>query len=144
MPNTVKISGKRTNASVNPQKYGRLLSEVRPVVIKTEKENDRAITIVEDILNKGNKLSSEESALLELLGKLISDFEEAFYQPRSAAPHEIIEELMDAQGLTQKDLLGIFGSKSRTSEAVRGKRELSKNQVRALADFFNVSVELFI
>ena len=129
---------------VNPQKYGRLLSKTLPTIIKTEEENDRAILIVEELLAKGDKISSEENALLELLGKLIADFEEKFYQPSEASPQEVLIEMMHARGLKQKDLMEVFGSKSRVSEAVSGKREISKIQAKALANFFKVSAELFI
>ncbi len=134
----------RVAEKINPQKYGRLLSRALPVIIKTEEENDRAILIVEELLAKGDKLSSEESVLLELLGKLIADFEEKFYQPREASPQEVLIEMINARGLKQKDLTEVFGSKSRVSEAVSGKREISKIQAKALADFFKVSAELFI
>ncbi len=134
----------RVAEKINPQKYGRLLSRALPVIIKTEEENDRAILIVEELLAKGDKLSSEESVLLELLGKLIADFEEKFYQPREASPQEVLIEMMTARGLKQKDLTEVFGSKSRVSEAISGKREISKIQAKALADFFKVSAELFI
>jgi len=134
----------RVAEKINSQKYGKLLSKTLPTIIKTEDENDRAILIVEELLAKGDKLSSEESVLLELLGKLIADFEEKFYQPREAAPQEVLIEMMNARGLKQKDLAKVFGSKSRVSEAVSGKREISKIQARALADFFKVSAELFI
>ena len=134
----------RVAEKINPQKYGRLLSRALPVIIKTEEENDRAILIVEELLAKGDKISSEENALLELLGKLIADFEEKFYQPREASPQEVLIEMINARGLKQKDLTEVFGSKSRVSEVVSGKREISKIQAKALADFFKVSAELFI
>ena len=134
----------RVAEKINPQKYGRLLSKTLPTIIKTEEENDRAILIVEELLAKGGKLSSEESVLLELLGKLIADFEEKFYQPREASPQEVLIEMMNARGLKQKDLTEVFGSKGRVSEAISGKREISKIQAKALADFFKVSAELFI
>lgn len=130
--------------NVNPQKYGRLLSRTLPAIIKTETENDRAILIVEELLAKADKLSVEENVLLELLGKLIADFEEKFYQPREASPQEVLIEMMNARGLKQKDLTEVLGSKSRVSEAVSGKREISKIQAKALAHFFKVSAELFI
>ncbi len=72
----------RVAEKVNPQKYGKLLSNTLPTIIKTEAENDRAILLVEKLLAKGDKISPEENALLELLGKLIADFEENF--PRDA------------------------------------------------------------
>lgn len=134
----------RVAEKVNPQKYGKLLSKTLPAIIKTEEENDRAISIVEELLSKGERLSSEENALLELLGKLIADFEEKFYQPRDASPQEVLIELMNARGLKQKDLTEVLGSKSRVSEVISGKREITKIQAKGLADFFNVSAELFI
>ena len=134
----------RVAEKVNPQKYGRLLSKTLPTVIKTEAENDRAISVVEELLEKGDKLSFEETALLELLGKLISDFEAEFYQPRDASPQEVLIELMNARGLKQTDLAEVLGSKSRVSEIISGKREISKTQAKAIANFFGVSAELFI
>ena len=134
----------RIAEKVNPNKYGKLLTETLPTIIKTEAENDRAILIVENLLAKGDKLSFEENALLELLGKLIADFEEKFYQPRDASPQEVLIELMNALGLKQKDLAEVFGSKSRVSEVLSGKREITKTQAKAIANFFNLSPELFI
>ncbi len=134
----------RVAESVNPQKYGRLLSKTLPTVIKTEEENDRAILLVEKLVEKGDKISPEENALLDLLWNLIADFEEKFYQPRDASPQEVLIEMMNARSLKQKDLIEVFGSKSRVSEAVSGKREITKLQAKALAEYFKVSVELFI
>jgi HTH-type transcriptional regulator / antitoxin HigA len=134
----------RVAEKVNPNKYGRLLSKTLPTIIKTEEENDRAILIVEGLFAKGDKLSFEENALLELLGKLVADFEAKFYQPREATPQEVLVELMNARGLKQTDLADVFGSKSRVSEVISGKREISKSQAKAVAIYFNVSVELFI
>ena len=134
----------RVAERVNPRTYGRLLSRTLPTVIKTEEENDRAILLVEQLLEKGNKISPEENALLDLLWGLIADFEEKFYQPRDATPQEVLLELMNARGLKQKDLTEVLGSKSRVSQVIGGKREISKIQAKALADFFKVSAELFI
>ena len=134
----------RVAERLNPQKYGRLLSRTLPTVIKTEEENDRAILLVEKLLEKGDKISLEENALLDLLWSLIADFEEKFYQPRDASPQEVLIELMNARGLKQTDLAEVLGSKSRVSEIINGKREISKTQAKAIANFFSVSAELFI
>ena len=75
------------NRKINPGFYGKLLVQARPVVIKTEAENARALAIVEGLMVKGNALTAEEGALLELLSRLIADFEERYYQPERAAPH---------------------------------------------------------
>jgi HTH-type transcriptional regulator/antitoxin HigA len=130
-------------SKIDRKKYGRLLTRALPSIIKTEEENDSAILIVEKLLAK-KTLSVEESTLLELQGKLIADFEERFYRPKDASPQEVLLELMQARDLKQSDLVELFGSKSRTSEAINGKREISKSQAKALAEFFKVPVDLFI
>jgi antitoxin component HigA of HigAB toxin-antitoxin module len=38
----------------------------------------------------------------------------------------------------------VLGTKSRVSELLAGKREISKEQAKKLAAFFHVGVELFI
>lgn len=130
--------------AINPQKYGKLLARVRPAVIRTEGENNRMLTLVEQLMAKGDSLTPEEGELLRLLGKLIADFEEEFYHLEDAEPHEVLKELMDARGLKQSDVGKLLGSKGRVSEVINGKRAISKAQAKALAEFFNVSAELFI
>lgn len=131
-------------SAINPQKYGKLLAKVRPTVIRTEEENDRTLTVVEQLMAKGDRLTPEEGELLRLLGKLVADFEEEFYHLRDAEPHEVLQELMLARGLKQGDLAELLGSKGRVSEVINGKRTISKAQAKALAEFFHVSAELFI
>jgi HTH-type transcriptional regulator/antitoxin HigA len=78
-----------------------------------------------------------------LLTLLISDYEEKNYQLRAATPLEIIEELMAANDLRQKDLVGVFGTESVVSEVLNGKRELNKEHIRRLSERFKVSPALF-
>jgi HTH-type transcriptional regulator/antitoxin HigA len=131
-------------SAINPQKYGKLLARVRPTVIRTEEENKRMLTLVTQLMAKGRTLTPEEGELLKLVGKLIADFEEKFYHLDDAKPHEVLRELMDARGLKQNDLSRVLGSKGRASEVINGKRAISKAQAKVLAEFFNVSAELFI
>ena len=57
----------------------------------------------------------------------------------------MLQHLMEARDLQQKDVVHLFGNSSgRASEAINGIRPISKNQEKALAEFFNVSAELFI
>ena len=128
---------------IDPRKYARLLSKALPAVIETEAENRRALARVDALIGK-ETLAPEEERLLDLLVRLIEDFEDRHYQLNASTPAGILRELMEARGLGQKDLVGVFGSPSRVSEAVNGKREISKSQARALAQHFGVSVELFI
>jgi HTH-type transcriptional regulator / antitoxin HigA len=62
----------------------------------------------------------------------------------ASPPHRILLFLMEQNDLQQVDLVKIFGSSGRVSEAVNGKRSISKTQAKALGEFFKVSPDLFI
>lgn len=93
-------------------------------------------------MRKGDEISKEEEALLDLLTLLIETFERKHY--KKSTPRAILNELIAANHLKQSDLLPIFGSKGRVPEVVNGKREISKEQAKRLANFFHVSADLFI
>ena len=99
------------------KRYGRLLARAVPKVIKTEEENERALAIVESLLEKGEgNMTVEEDALLELLTDLIHDFEEKAYPIPKSNPNKMVALLLEQRGLAQKDLWPVVGSKSRVSE----------------------------
>ncbi|MBF2007474.1 MAG: helix-turn-helix domain-containing protein [Chlorogloeopsis fritschii C42_A2020_084] len=123
--------------------YGKLLAEFQPKVITSEEEYDFALEAVEKLMGCKNR-SPEQTAILQLLVSLIEEYESKNYSMRESSPHEILEHLMEARGIKQSDLVGIIGSKGVVSEIVNGKRGISKAQAKALAEFFHVSLELFI
>jgi HTH-type transcriptional regulator / antitoxin HigA len=143
MRNMIKTSG-RVNVKIDTKEYSRLLAYTLPAIIETEEENDRMLAIVESLMDKGDDLSPEEEKLFKLLVHLIQDFERRFYQPESATPLEVLNELMAANNLRQTDLVPIFGSKSVVSEVINGKRGISKAHAKALADFFHTSTDVFL
>jgi len=130
--------------AINTRRYAKLLAETLPVVIETEAENERMLAKVENLIDKGEKLTAEEQALLRLMTHLIQDFEDRHYQLNASTPRGILLELMEARGVKASELWGVLGSRGTTSEVISGKRGISKAQARALAQFFNVSAELFI
>jgi len=133
-------------ASIDLKRYGRLLAKAVPRVITTEEENERAIAMVESLMEKGERnMTPEEDALLDLLTNLIRDYEERAYPPREKSkPHEMVSFLLEQRGLAPKDLWPVIGSRSRVSEILAGKRSISKDQAKKLAEFFHVQADLFI
>ena len=130
---------------VDPKKYGRLLARTHPAVIETEEENERILAEVEKLMDKGGKRTPEEGRLLELLVKLVEDFEEQHYPIPAAPPHEVLQELMRQHDVRQRDLVPMLGSSRGTaSEVINGKRRISRAQAKALAERFKVSAELFL
>jgi HTH-type transcriptional regulator/antitoxin HigA len=134
-------------ATLTETVYGKLLSKVRPRVITTEAENERAIAELEalDIREaQGHPLTPEEEELAELLTVLIEKFEEVHYPLGHAAPIDALRNLMEVRELRQRDLIPIFGASSTVSDVLAGKRSISKTHARKLAEFFHVPVSLFI
>ncbi len=144
MLNTTKTNGKVIAKKVNREKYGNLLASTWPTVIRTKAENDYYLAVVEGLMQKGDEISKEEVALLDLLALLIETFEKSYYEIKKSTPQAVLNELIAANQLKQSDLLPVFGSKSRVSEVVNGKRQISKEQAKRLAGFFHVSADLFI
>lgn len=130
--------------TINPKRYGKLLANTLPAVIETEAENERMLAVAESLIDKGEAKSAEESQLLRLIVRLIEDFEDRHYQMNAATPLAILRDIMESRGVKQSQLWEAFGSKSTASQVLSGKREISRAHARALARFFNVSVELFI
>ena len=130
----------------DPRIYGSLLVEYQPGVIKTEKENERALEIAGRLMKKkARDRSPEETRLLDLLVALIEDFEEKAYpMGGSANPSLALRELMREHDLKQNDLLDIFSSQGVVSQVLNGKREISKAQARRLSERFRLPLDIFI
>jgi HTH-type transcriptional regulator / antitoxin HigA len=123
--------------------YGSLLLQYQPKVIQSEEENEAAIALAIELEHRAN-LTTEESALLDLLVTLIDQYEEEHYPIPQSSPLDMLIHLMESRECKQEDLIGIIGSRGVVSEVVNGKRSISKSQAKALADYFNVDVGFFI
>jgi HTH-type transcriptional regulator / antitoxin HigA len=132
-----------TTTDLNEKTYAQLLGRTPPHVIRTDKECER-LTGELMRLDERERLSPEEKELAELLTVLIDEYEERRHPIRKASLRQTLQHLMEARKLTQKDLWKVFGSKGITSEVFHGKRAISKAHARKLAEFFHVSVELFV
>ena len=128
---------------LDEKNYGRLLRQALPHVIRTEDEYER-FTKQLTRLDELGEPTREQEELAELLTVLIDEYEERRYPIPKASPQHTLQHLMEARGLTQKDLRKVFGSKGITSEVFHGKRSISKAQAKKLAEFFHVGVEHFI
>lgn len=99
----------------------------------------------ETLLAKGEtNLSAEEAALLDLLTNLIEDFETKAYAAPNTEPHKVLAYLLEHRSLKPSGLWDVLGSKSRVSEILSGKRSISKEPAKKLAEFFRVDVGLLI
>jgi HTH-type transcriptional regulator / antitoxin HigA len=131
------------SATAVQSEYISLLTATQPSVIRTEAENERHIAVLEKLDRKGSRMTLAEKRVAELLTLLIEDFEDRHYALEPASPIEVLNELMLANNLRQKDLVDIFGTPSIVSEVLNGKRKLTTDHIRKLSRRFHVSTEVF-
>jgi HTH-type transcriptional regulator/antitoxin HigA len=131
--------------TVDPKKYARLANRIVVKAIETEEEYDHMVSAVEQLIDKGeDRLSPEESALMETMAILVQAYDDRHHPLPSVAPNEMLAYLMETSGRRAKDLLPVFGTRGRVSEVLSGKRSVSKEQAKRLASVFKVTVDLFI
>ena len=113
-------------------------------IIKTQEQYRRYLGEVERLAARDPDPDSADGARLELLAKLVEDYEKARFKFRKPGAVEAILFRMEQQGLRQKDIAGILGGKNRASEVLSGKRTLTLPMIRALYEKLSISPELLI
>ena len=127
----------------NPEKYKEVLSEYQPKLIKTEAENERALVMVEQLMNLPDR-SPEQEEIYDLLVILIERFEQEFYKPnRETSSGSMLSFLMDQHDLMPIDLVPIFGSEEAVHDVINGRSIYGRSTAHLLAELFHVDPSLF-
>ena len=113
-----------------------------PKVIKTTAEHELAIARIEELFTA--KPGTPKGDELELLILLVETYEAKEFPIDLHDPIEAIRFRMQQANLKQKDLIPIFGSKSKVSEVLNGKRELSLSMIRKLASELGIPTEVLL
>ena len=126
------------------QEYRRLRAVVPLGSIRTKKEYERAVGLLDAILDE---IGEDEKHPMAELADAISVFVERYEAEHSpipaGKPAEVLRFLMAEHGLRQSDFADI-GSQGVISELLAGKRELNTRQIRKLAKRFGVSPAVFV
>ncbi len=113
---------------------------IRPV--KTEKDYDAALSRIEDLW--GAEPGTARGDELEILLTLVSVYESKNHPVPPPSPVEAIRFVMDQRGLKPADLIPFLGSRSRVSEILNGKRNLTLKMIRALNAQLGIPAEILI
>lgn len=99
-------------------------------VIKTERQYDTALKRADEIFNsRPNTPLGDELALLLLV---IKDYEDRHHMVPVPDPIAVLKLKMQEEGLTNKDLVALLGSKSYVSQLLNKKKPLSAEVMRVL------------
>ena len=112
--------------------------------IKTKESYQKSIKRVEDLIDIDPPDDSPEADELEVLSILIEDYERRRFIFDKPDPISAIKFIMDQNNLKQKDLVEIFGTKSRVSEVLTGKRQLNLKMITSLHNAFGIPYEILI
>ena len=117
---------------------------MEPRIIKTDAQYRRYLTVVEELAANDPELDSPEGARLELLAKLVEDYEKTRYVFDQPDPVDAILFRMEEQGLRQKDIADLLGGKNRASEILARKRPLTLSMIRALHEKLEIPPAVLI
>ena len=98
--------------------------------IKMEEDYNNALTRVAELMDA--EPDSEAGAELDVLATLVDAHEDRHFPIDSPDPVEAILFRMEQMGLDRKDLEPLLGGRSRVSEVLNRKRELSLSQIKKL------------
>lgn len=113
-------------------------------VIKTEQDYQDALKLVEELMSRDPDSDSVEGEQLSLLSTLIQDYEARVFPKTLPNPIEAIRFRMEQAGLKPADLIPYIGSRSRVSEIISGKRQLTLDMVRSLSNGLGIPAEVLI
>ena len=128
----------------NENRYFDLVKSFPLRPIEDENQYDQAGEICVSLAEQYEDLSKDERDYLSVLTDLVGKFESQWDEEGEVEPRELLAFLMKQNDLEQKDLVPIFGSSSRVSEFLGGKRDLSLPQILRLSKRFNLSPTAFL
>jgi len=99
-------------------------------VIRTQSDYQHSQKLLKELLPQAANESAREE--IDLLVLLLKDYEERMSAIPHPSPIQAIRFRMEQQGLQQRDLVPLIGSRSKTSEILSGKRPLTLPMIRAL------------
>ena len=119
-------------------------SKMQLKILKTEKDYDKALNRIDELMELNPKLGTKESDELEILVLLVEKYEELNWNIEIPDPIEAIKYRMEEMNLKQKDLIPYIGNKSKVSELLNRKISLSLTMVRNLSQALHIPVETLV
>ena len=113
-------------------------------LIKTETDYDAILERIDVLMDLNPEIDSHDGDELEVLVMLVEKYEEKHWEISNPDPIEAIKYRMEEMGLKQKDLVPLIGSKSKVSELLNHKINLSLNMISNLSSTLHIPLEVLI
>lgn len=110
--------------------------------IKNDHDLDLAMARIEELFD--SPVGTPDGDELDALYALARAYETKTVDLGEPDPIAAIEYRLDQQGLTESDLVPIFGSPDAVSALLAGKRRITKRQAEALHELLGVPMDLLV
>jgi HTH-type transcriptional regulator/antitoxin HigA len=110
--------------------------------IRSKKDYEETLKRIEKLW--GAKLGTPLGDELDILATLIDKYEELHFPIEAPDAIDAIKYIIEDRGINRKDLEKAIGNKSKISEVLNRKRELSKRMIRSLHDMFDIPYEILM
>lgn len=121
-----------------------LLDFSKPHVLKNDTEYEAAIAEIGRLLDEEVEPPSEGHDRLEFLSVLVEHYEEDQYPMGTVTPQEAVTFMLAQKGLERSDLDAVMGGKSRVSDFLNGKRDLSKSQIEGVRRVLGIPADILL
>ncbi len=111
-------------------------------IIKTEEDYTLALNRIENLMDA--RPGTSEFDELELLSTLVEIYEDKRYPISMPDPVSAIKFRMEQLGLSQQDLVAFIGSRSKVSEILNKKRNLTLSMMRSLNKGLGISPDILL
>ncbi len=116
------------------------------VAIENEQQYQEALSFMAKLWDEvAANPNSPYGSLLKILSNNINDYENAQHPIPDATPQQVLNYLIAENSTLQKDIekaTGIY--QSNLSQILQGKRKLTTEQVKSLANYFKVNPEVLL
>lgn len=138
MPRTKSRKTARTGDA-----YMELVRRFPLKTIKNDDEHEEATSVISELM--GRDLDGGAGDYLDALLVLVNKYEDEHHAiDETMTPRQALRSLMESNALSQADIGRIIGSESAVSMFLKGDRNLSKAQIKKLAERFKVDASLFL
>ena len=110
--------------------------------IRTKREHQAALKEIEALWEAPS--GSPEGDRLEVLTLLVEAYERERYPIEAPDPIDFLQHVMEARGMTRKDLKPYIGSRARVAEVLNRVRPLTLEMIRRLASGLNLPADVLI
>lgn len=129
-----------------PETYAQLLASAQPRVIRDDAEHERALAVLDRLLNQyGAEPPQDVGDMIELLATLVKDYEVTRYPLPHPTPQALLSFLLDARALTPDQVARGTGIATEVIEqSLEGTHEITVSEAKALAKFLLTKPSLLL